>query len=105
MFVNQNLVIIVHQNVGIDLSTAKRHLCGCYTHGRFKGESDEWPPYHPKHYTTLALVHHKGRHTDAEVIAISQELASKVVIGNAQFSDKSPLFTKDISEFLTPEIG
>ena len=94
----------LHQNVGIDLSTAKRHLCGCYTHGRFKGESDEWPPYHPKHYTTLALIHHKGRHTDAEVIAISQELASKVVIGNAQFSDESPLFTKDISEFLTPEI-
>ena len=36
---------------------------------------DEWPPYQPKHYTTLALIHHKDKHTDATVISITQELA------------------------------
>ncbi|XP_065896352.1 protein NLRC5-like [Dysidea avara] len=93
----------------MDMSTARRHLCGCYTQGRFNYGSDEWPPYQPKHYTTLALIHRKGRHTDAEVIAVSQELANegKVISGsssNTQFSDRSQLYTKDISEIFAPGI-
>ena len=91
------------------MSTARRHLCGRYTQGRFNYGSDEWPPYQPKHYTTLALIHRKGRHTDAEVIAVSQELANegKVISGsfsNTQFSDRSQLYTKDISEIFAPGI-
>ena len=43
--------------------------------------TDEWPPYQPKHYTTLALIHHKNQSTDATVISITQELA---VVGKIQ---------------------
>jgi len=35
---------------------------------------DDWPPYHPKHYTPLAIVHHEGRCTEAEVTAFAQGL-------------------------------
>ena len=37
--------------------------------------TDEWPPYQPRHYTTLALIHHKDKATDATVISVTQELA------------------------------
>ena len=37
--------------------------------------TDEWPPYQPRHYTKLALIHHKDKSTDATVISVTQELA------------------------------
>ena len=51
------------------------HLSSSYIKGRFTFNADEWPPYHPKHYTTLALIHHKGRRSDQRII--SQELVSQ----------------------------
>ena len=42
---------------------------------------DEWPPYQPKHYTTLALIHVE-EHTSTEVITVTKELASKGKIEN-----------------------
>ena len=42
---------------------------------------DEWPPYQPKHYTTLALIHVE-KHTSTEVITVTKELASKGKIEN-----------------------
>ena len=43
--------------------------------------TDEWPPYQPKHYTTLALIHVE-KHTSTEVISVTKELASKGKIEN-----------------------
>ena len=37
--------------------------------------TDEWPPYQPRHYTTLALIHHKDKCSDATIISVTQELA------------------------------
>ena len=84
--------------------SAKDHLCETYVNSRFNSSTDEWPPYHPKHYTTLALVHHKGRHTDTRII--SQELVSEGKIFNSSYS-KSQIegdyksFTIDISELFS----
>ena len=47
----------------------------CYINSRYSPTVDEWPPYQPKHYTTLALIHHKDRTTGAIVITVTQELA------------------------------
>ena len=43
--------------------------------------TDEWPPYQPKRYTTLALIHVE-KHTSTEVISVTKELASKGKIEN-----------------------
>ena len=47
-----------------------------YIESRHNVSNDEWPPYQPEHYTTLALIHVE-KHTSTEVISVSKELASK----------------------------
>ena len=52
------------------------------TYGKRQNVStDEWPPYQPKHYTTLALIHVE-KHTSTEVISVTKEWASKGKIEN-----------------------
>ena len=53
----------------------------CYINSRYSRTVDEWPPYQPRHYTTLAFIHHKNKSTDAAVISVTQELA---VVGKFQ---------------------
>ena len=57
------------------LIAANDHLQKCYINSRYSPTVDEWPPYQPRHYTTLALIHHKDKCTDTVVISVTQELA------------------------------
>ena len=74
-------------------------MCESYIKSRFNYSPNEWPPYHPKHYTTLALIYHKGKRVNTEVISVAEGLVSE---GN--FSKSNPLsgnisyHSKDISE-------
>ena len=54
---------------------ANSYLQKCHINCRYLHTVDEWPPYQPRHYTTLALIHHKDKCTDTAVISITQELA------------------------------
>ena len=70
-----------------------------YIKSRFHAP-DEWPPYHPKHYTTLALIHHKGRHSNTEVISVAQTVVSKGNVSKHEPENISVSYhSKDISEF------
>ena len=85
----------------------------CYISSRYSPTVDEWPPYQPRHYTTLALIHHKDKCTDATVISVTQELA---VVGkiyhkeglsasNSSLSHIPNLYsntTKNISDIFKP---
>ena len=55
------------------MKKAAELLCGRYEQNRYI-PVDDWPPYHPKHYTPLAIVRHEGRCTEAEVTAFAQGL-------------------------------
>ena len=57
------------------------HFRACYIASKHSVSADEWPPYQPKHYTTLALIHVE-KHTSTEVISVTKELASKGKIEN-----------------------
>ena len=41
------------------VADATRQLHQRYIGNRFSSSVDEWPPYQPKHYTTLAFIHIK----------------------------------------------
>ena len=43
-----------------------------YTQNRFIQSVDDWPPYRPKHYTPLTIVHHEQMCTESEVKDIAQ---------------------------------
>ena len=53
---------------------ANKILCNCYTQSRYIPPADDWPPYHPRHYTPLTIVHHRERRTESEVVAFAQKL-------------------------------
>ena len=38
---------------------------------RYKAEDDNWPLISPKHFTSVALMHHKDRQTEREVLAVA----------------------------------
>ena len=57
------------------VADATKQLQQRYISSRFSSSVDEWPPYQPKHYTTLAFIHNKGKFTDAVRFFVAQELA------------------------------
>ena len=74
------------------------HLRKSYIKSRFNSP-DEWPPYHPKHYTTLALIHHKGRYVKAEVISVAETMVAKGNISKTEPHNINAIYySKDISE-------
>ena len=90
----------------------------CNINSRFGVTEDDWPPYHSKHYTTLAFVHHKKYendkkyekdtgdtkdkdHTDVVVISVTEELARKGDISKSPHVNSSTKATKSISDIFT----
>ena len=91
----------------INVTDATTNLRKQYINSRYGVAEDEWPPYHPKHYTTLAFVHHKdGSHdsadcTDVAVISVTHELAAKGDISRSSHVNSNTKATKSISDIFT----
>ena len=86
------------------VDAATKTLQQRYISSRFSSV-DEWPPYQPKHYTTLAFIHNKGKFTDAVRFSVAQELAIAGKIHVAQpckLSDFNISMTKNISDIFLP---
>ena len=67
---------------------------------RYIPSDDDWPPYHPKHYTPLAIVHHQGRCTESEVLDTAQEL--KTIGVTKRSKNCNQIHHKSINELLAP---
>ena len=67
------------------VADATTQLQDRYIESKFSSSVDEWPPYQPKHYTTLAFIHNKGKLTNAVRFFIAQELAVAGNINTSQF--------------------
>ena len=103
----QCIFIIVGIATGTDTVTtvATKHLQQRYSSSRFSSSVDEWPPHKPKHYTTLAFIHNKGKFTDAVRFFVAQELAVAGNINATQLCSHSNLnanMTKNISDIFLP---
>ena len=86
------------------VDAATKNLKQRYISSRFSSV-DEWPPYQPKHYTTLAFIHNKDKFTDAVRFSVAQELAVAGKIHVAQpckLSDLNKCITKNISDIFLP---
>ena len=99
--------------VGVDiefqdtLTAANDYLQKCYINSRYSPTVDEWPPYQPRHYTTLALIHHKDKCTDVAVISLTHELAvagklqlkgEVLSLSSGSISQTPNIYTKKISD-------
>ena len=86
------------------VDAATKTLQQRYISSRFSSV-DEWPPYQPKHYTTLAFIHNKGKFTDAVRFSVAQELvvAGKIHVARpCKLSDLNISMTKNISDIFLP---
>ena len=110
-----NIILVVfsyscsHVGIGTDMgnivAVATEQLQQRYISSRFSLSVDEWPPYQPKHYTTLAFIHNKGKFTDAVRFSVAQELAVAGKVHTAQpyeHSDVNASITKSISDIFLP---
>ena len=90
-----------------DVTKAANILCDGYSKSRYIPSADDWPPYHPKHYTPLTIVHHRGRRTESEVFAISQtfKTTTGTVTQDATFSNIHHTTGSDINEIFAPFEG
>ena len=67
---------------------------------RFRNDIDNWPLASPKHFTSVALIHHKGQQTKQEILAV----ATLQTEGNFDHKNtdndyfKQSKYTKDISD-------
>jgi len=99
--------------VGIQaiIATTVDYLKDRYTESRFSPTEDDWCPYQPKHYTTLALIHSRGKSTDVAVISVTQEFATAGNIATdsaSQALGDTKIYsrvTKDISDVFKPITG
>ena len=89
----------------ITVADATEQLQKRYVDSRFSSSIDEWPPYQPKHYTTLAFIHNKGNFTDAVRFFVAQELTVAGNINATQVHGHSNLnanMTKNVSDIFLP---
>ena len=83
-----------------DVLKAANILCDCYMQSRYIPPDDDWPPYHPKHYTPLTVVHHQGRCTESEVENTAQKLNTAGISKRNKTCDH--IHQKSIKELLAP---
>ena len=62
LMVNETLEAVSHLSCRLKIISLKN---------RYKAEDDNWPLTSPKHFTSVALIHHKSRQTEREVLAVA----------------------------------
>ena len=89
-----NMLTIVNASIN--------HLRKQYISNRFSSTEDDWPPYQPKHYTTLALIHNSGKSpTNAAVISDTQQVRNfqlDLVSQTVENDGKHSKATKNVSD-------
>ena len=63
---------------------------------------DDWPPYHPEHYTPLTIVHHERMHTESEVKNVAQETSTNDIWTETHCSEVYSKAIKNINDLFAP---
>ena len=77
-------------------------LCARYKQNRFIQSVDDWPPYRPKHYTPLTIVHHEQMRTESEVKNVAQETSATDIWTETQSSEIYNRAIKNINDLFVP---
>ena len=89
-----------------DVLKAANLLCDYYSQGRHIPPGDNWPPYHPKHYTPLTVIYLEGRCSKSEVLAIAQKFkGTETTVGDTNYSSIYHKTVKSINELVAPFEG
>ena len=74
----------VDNNTSILINKESDNMRQFYKNERYKISEDDWPPYQPDYFTSVALIHHKEkRTTNREIIAVANRtFKGKVDVNN-----------------------
>ena len=99
-------LIVPGTDITSTITDATKRLQQRYISNRFSSSVDEWPPYQPKHYTTLAFIHNKDKHTDTVRFSLTQNLAFSGNVNISQcHSNLNANMTKNISDIFLPVVA
>ena len=110
--INNNISIIVanedtlFNSFNENVINASKILCDCYIQSRYIPSAGDWPPYHPRHYTPLTIVHHRGIRNESEITTFAKKF--KIPAGTvAEDPDFSSIHNKSasINELFAPFDG
>ena len=85
-----------------DVLQATDILCARYKQNRFIPSVDDWPPYHPEHYTPLTIVHHQQMRTESEVKNVAQEMSATDIWTETQCSEIYNRAITNINDLFEP---
>ena len=77
-------------------------MCTRYKQSRYTPSVDDWPPYHPEHYTPLTIVHHERMRTESEVKNVAQETSTNGIWTENHCSEVYNKAIKTISDLFAP---
>ena len=63
---------------------------------------DNWPPYHPEHYTPLTIVHHERMRTESEVKNVAQGTSTNDIWTEMHCSEIYNKAIKNINDLFAP---
>ena len=79
------------------IQSHSEYLKDRYKSTRFTTDQEEWPPDQPKHFTTLAMIHHEDGHTERNVITVTK------VTQKIQSDDIDTIMSPSSSKIASPE--
>ena len=89
-----------------DLLKATNLLRNWYTQSRYIPPDNDWPPYHPRHYTPLTIVHHEGGCAESEILAVAEKFKSiETTEENITIANVCNKTTRSINELVGPFEG
>ena len=88
-----------------DVLKATNLLCDCYSQSRYIPPDNDWPPYHPKHYTPLTIVHYEERSTESKILPSAQKFKTAGTIKEDTSNNICHKTTKNINDLVAPFKG
>ena len=76
-----------------------------YTQSRYIQEKDDWPPYQPKHYIPLTIIHHERVPTESEIVNVAKEFSANKLMEENQSYINYNRTIRSINDLFDPYEG
>ena len=104
---NDDLTMNMDEVVNDIILSSSDQLQRFYNNERYRSREDDWPPYQPDHFTGVALIHHKEKHTTLrENFVVAKEMYTGMLTSqNATLKRDTGASAKNASKFATLKQG
>jgi len=102
---NAASIVLLYSILVNPFKVATDRLREHYTQSRYTQEKDDWPPYQPKHYTPLTIIHHERLPTESEIISVAKEFSANKMMEENQSYINYNRTIRSINDLFDPYEG